>query len=376
MTRSEQVCNEIGSKFFCKDFVYENLKYFNDYNNKVELCDALFEHGGTYLALQIKERSLSKGGKSTEVWLKDVVYGQAVEQIKSTIDAIKNKRIQVNDLYHQKVDIHNDNIIFPLIVFDNQDVTSYKRSVDYNGTIISVLSLTDYQSMMEVLILPNDIFYYLQERNKWLTNDGGLPHIVFGDNENLSIVAKIKTEKDFANFFKNYTYDGDTTDRDNALKLLAIIGAFREHQIKKDVQYKTILRLLQFIEPKGATGFMERFDFAWQASCNNKFDYSRAIIDEKKTSIVFFSLGKSPFIDKRYYEILCDAKQLQHKSDSVLLICFIGDSSNKCQIDWIYYEREYIEAPKILEFYNDVGMFTGGVNREMYDKICNKMLND
>ena len=379
MTRSEQICNEIGSKFFCKDFVYENLKYYNNSNNRVELCDALFEHGGMYLALQIKERASIKGTKSTEDWLREVVYGQAVEQIKTTINAIKDKHIQVNDLYHQKVDINNKNLIFPLIVFDNSEVTAYKRSVEYGEIKINVLSISDYRAMMEVLVLPYDIFYYLQERNKWLTNDGGLPHIVFGDNENLSIVAKIKTEKDFANFFKNYTYGGDTTDRDNALKLLAIIGAFREHQIKKDVQYKTILRLLQFIEPKWATGFMERFDFAWQASCNNKFDYSRAmqlIIDEKKTSIVFFSLGKNPFIDKRYYEILCDAKQLQHKSDSVLLICFIGDSSNKCQIDWIYYEREYIEAPKILEFYNDMGMFTGGVNREMYNEICNKLLND
>ena len=131
MTRSEQICNEIGSKFFCKDFVYENLKYYNNSNNRVELCDALFEHGGMYLALQIKERASIKGTKSTEDWLREVVYGQAVEQIKTTINAIKDKHIQVNDLYHQKVDINNKNLIFPLIVFDNSEVTAYKRSVEY-----------------------------------------------------------------------------------------------------------------------------------------------------------------------------------------------------------------------------------------------------
>ena len=26
MTQSERICNDIGTKFFCKDFVYENLK--------------------------------------------------------------------------------------------------------------------------------------------------------------------------------------------------------------------------------------------------------------------------------------------------------------------------------------------------------------
>ena len=60
-TKSETICNEIGEKFFSKDFVYENLKYFNEKNNKVELCDGLFEFGEFYFALQIKERSSEKG---------------------------------------------------------------------------------------------------------------------------------------------------------------------------------------------------------------------------------------------------------------------------------------------------------------------------
>lgn len=377
MTNSERICNEIGSKFFCKDFVYEDLKYYNETNNKVELCDALFEHGGMYLVLQIKERSQNKGKRSTEDWLSEVVYKQAVEQLITTIDAIKNKQIQVHDLYHQKVDIHNNNLIFPLIVFDNSEVISYKRSVNCNSTIIHVLSMVDYQSMMEVLVLPYDIFYYLQERSQWITDSGGLPHIVVGENENISIIANIKTEKDFANFFKSYTYDGDATNRDNALKILAIIGSFRERQVKKSAQYKTILRLLQLIAPKDATGFMERFDYAWNASCNNRFDYSKAVqlvVDGKKTSIVFFSLGTSPFANKRFYEILCDAKLLQHKANSVLLICFIGDNTKRCQIDWFYYEREYVEEPSILEFYNEVGMFSGGVNREIFEDMCKKFL--
>ena len=377
MTESEKICNEVGAKFFCKDFVYEDLKYFNEANNKVELCDALFEHGGIYLALQIKERSANKGSKSAEDWLKDVVYNQAVEQIKNTIYAIKNKHIQVHDLYHQKVDIHNKNLIFPLIVFDNPEVVSYNRSVNCKGTLINVLSITDYKSMMEVLVLPYDIFYYLQERSQWLTNCGGLPHIVLGENENTSIIANIKSEKDFAYFFKNYTYDGNTSNRNNALKLLAIISTFREHQTKKDNQYKIILRLLQLITPKEATGFMERFDYAWDASCSNRFDFSKAvqlIVDGKKTSIVFFSLGTSPFANKRYYEILCDAKLLQHKADSILLVCFIGDNAKSCQIDWFYYEREYVEEPSILKFYNEIGMFSGGVDREIYEEMCKKFL--
>ena len=43
-TTSETICNEIGAKFFSKDFVYENLKYFDETNNKVELCDTVSFH--------------------------------------------------------------------------------------------------------------------------------------------------------------------------------------------------------------------------------------------------------------------------------------------------------------------------------------------
>ena len=64
MTKSERICNEIGVKFFCKDFDYQNLKYWDDKNNKIELCDGLFEYGKNYIALQIKERAKETHGKT------------------------------------------------------------------------------------------------------------------------------------------------------------------------------------------------------------------------------------------------------------------------------------------------------------------------
>lgn len=119
VTKSEQICNEVGAKFFCKDFVYENLKYYNESNKRVELCDALFEYGSIYVPLQIKERSKNKGGKSENSWLDEIVYVEAFEQIKATIEAIRTNNIEVNDLYHQAVKLNKNNLIFPLIVFDN-----------------------------------------------------------------------------------------------------------------------------------------------------------------------------------------------------------------------------------------------------------------
>lgn len=372
MTQSERICNDIGTKFFCKDFVYENLKFFNNKNNKVELCDALFEYASFYVPLQIKERSMSKGEKSEEIWLNKIVYIEAFEQIKTTIEAIKNNNIEVNDLYHQAVLLHKDFQIFPIIVFDNPAIKTYKRVLIDGNIKVNVFRLDEYQEMMDVIIHPYDIIYYLQERINWL-KENDLPNLIIGEGKENTIIAKIKTEKDFALFFKQYVYDGDSKKQDEALRLLSLIGKFRNKQIKKNPNYKNILKILQLIEPKVADQFMARFDYAWKCAYCDKFDFTKAILinyEGKSTSVVFFSVGKKELTNKKYYEVLCDAKQLQHKADAILIISFIGDDDNGCRLDWVYYEKEYKEDGDMLKIYETLGMFDGRMDFNNFEFLC------
>ncbi|MDE7406247.1 MAG: hypothetical protein K2M89_05185, partial [Clostridiales bacterium] len=237
MTSSEQICNDIGAKFFCKDFVYENLKYYNDNNQKVELCDALFEYASIYVPLQIKERSKNKGAKADESWLKEIVYGEAVKQIKVTVSAIRNNDISVNDLYHQPVELNKNNLIFPMIVFDNPLIKDYQRIIIDGELKINIFNLEDYESMMSAIIHPYDIIYYLQERVSWV-NGHSLPNIIIGDGVNSTMLATIKSEKDFSQFFKLFIYDGKESTQREALRQLARIGTFRDRQLKRSPNYK------------------------------------------------------------------------------------------------------------------------------------------
>lgn len=378
MNRSESICNELGAKFFCKDFVYENLKYYNSSNKKVELCDALFEYASIYVPLQIKERSKNKGAKSEESWLEEVVYGEAVKQVRATVNAIKNNDIVVNDLYHQPVQINKNNLIFPIIVFDNPLINEYQRIIINEALTINVFQLKDYESMMSVIMHPYEIIYYLQERARWL-NEHRLPDFVFGDGINSSIIARIKSEGDFSNFFKQYIYEGDEEKQNEALRHLQLIRLFRERQIKKNVNYRQILKILQLIEPKIAQEFMARFDYAWKCACNDKFDFTRAIqvqLDGKKISIVFFAIGKRRLLHNEYYQVLLDAKQLQQKADAILLISFVGEDNDHCQIDWVYYEKQYEVEEYALKFYEEIGMYNGTMDLETYELLCHKLLNN
>ncbi len=374
MTKSEQICNDIAVKFFCKEYVYENLKYFNENNEKVELCDGLFEYAGVYIPLQIKERGTSK--KDVEKWLKDRVYNEAVEQIKKTVEGIRLNSIIVNDCYHQPVSLNKNNFIYPVIVFDNSDVKNYKRVIKVDEIEINVLSLKDYDIMMKTLVHPYDIIYYLQERTKWVQNN--LPTFVMGDTETTSIMSRIENEEDFAKFFLLFIYDGDESKRNSSMTLLKIIQDFRAKRKTKGPEYKKILNILQLIEPLKADAFMERFIFAWKAACSNEFNYSKNIqieIDGKKISIVFFSIGNKPLEDNRYCEILLDAKQLKQKANSILLIMFRSDNGRDCFIDWGYYEKEYLPNDEWLDFYESIGMFDNSImDRATFVQVCDKLL--
>ncbi len=148
--------------------------------------------------------------------------------------------------------------------------------------------------------------------------------------------------------------------------------------IKSTPNYKEILKILQLLKPECAADFMERFWYAWKQSCENKFDLSKNILHvtdkNERIGITFFSVGTKPFDNLRYYEILCDAKQLQHKLDIVLIIGFIGAMNNTCQIDWIYFKKDFIDDINVLNFYNEINMFNG-IDRENYEDLAKKLLN-
>lgn len=112
---------------------------------------------------------------------------------------------------------------------------------------------------MEVLILPHDIFYYLQERGEWLSKNNSLPNVVVGENYSSITLVQVKNEEDFALFFRNYIYDGDQNQMDDALKMQSIINKLKDDRPKGKTELKIIIDVLQSIRPKEASGFVERF---------------------------------------------------------------------------------------------------------------------
>ena len=109
---SEIICKKAGINFFFRDHVFEDLNsVYNSKRKKVELCDALFEYNRFYIVIQIKERKANSLKLDKEkAWMDKVVYTEAVNQINTSLDYIKNIDITVNDCFNQKVTLNKNNI--------------------------------------------------------------------------------------------------------------------------------------------------------------------------------------------------------------------------------------------------------------------------
>ena len=66
---------------------------------------------------------------------------------------------------------------------------------------------------------------------------------------------------------------------------------------------------------------------------------------------------------------------MQQKYDDIILIAFVG-YDNYCKIDWIYFERKYIDEPEMLNWYKNVGMYNGLVDRKLFNELCEKLLDN
>lgn len=340
MTKSERLCNEIGRNLFFNDYVFENLKCFDDTNNRIEICDALFQYCETYLVVQIKERKNCSGEIDKEYkWLNDVIE-IAAKQITKSLKLIKSdKIITINDSYHQATTLNNNYTLIPIIIFDNPFLESYEKVILVNDVLVNVFSLDDFSSVIKATIHPFRLFDYLENRAQFFfekqTND--LPHLFIEDSDKGITISKIKNESDFVSAF-NATL---LCDVKSISKLMRIIEKFKSKMLSNNPQYKKILRLLQFIRPEQSKDFVDRFDLTRNEAMNKIEAKNKAlieIINNVKTGIVFVSSGDKKYEEEYINKLLIEAKS-RMKIDNVLIILFSYYSSHDFNADWIYWEN-------------------------------------
>ena len=204
MTNSEKLTSMIAENFFLPQYIYTDV-YVKTGKQENEFCDCLLEFESVYVIIQIKERG-EKTKVTDQEWFAKKVVKRAKEQLRDTLAFYADTN---NSIFSKTTDLTIDRTktILPVIVFLNPDLSNYERVVrsETLGQVINIFSYADFETMLQTVVLPYDIVFYLQYRLAFEGIDSG--RLIFDDvDDNTTILFKPVTEKDYAQMFlaRNY----------------------------------------------------------------------------------------------------------------------------------------------------------------------------
>jgi len=376
MNKSEQLCEAIGRRFFCRDFVFNNLKKHITSNNKrVELCDALFECCNNYLIFQIKERNVADHdeGKTEEEWFSKAVLEKAVKQISDTINYLNNDKVLLKDCYNQQEALDREYSIYPIILFDNNKIKDYTKFIDLNGTLINIFSLEDFEKLINSFVHPREVTDYLNIRVDYFTRLKKLPGLLIEESGQSTFAVNITSEADLFSHFHLLEYSFDKNKIIAANKMMNIIELYRNKMLQANVNYKGVLRILMQIMPNDCHLFLDRYFQTIEDAKNNVFRFSRSLIlplKKKDTVLLFLSSSKEKPLTEKHISIIADSKLLQHKKERILIMYFSIFDGGKYDLNWILYEKKLEYSEEAYTFYKELGFYNGSASYEILNKLA------
>lgn len=300
MTKSEKICSVLAQMFFYEEFVYDNLCFFREDGSQVELADVLINLDDVLIVIQIKERNSAKQTNLVEVerrWLHSKIK-KAKSQVFKTINYITGDKLPyfVNTK-GQQLNINQQAILFPIIIFDNDTIKDYQKVIHSRSRNLDIhcFSISDFQAICRLLWTPIEIVDYLQYRGGYFqSNLDSISKARGSISINTTNSAPdAKTEILFAQNYIDREY-GETIFEleDRPLKLFQyLLTEMKNHLvIDQDPRYIVIMALLSKLSRMEIYYFMERLSLALQEAKNNVFYYSHYMINvARKTGIVFMS---------------------------------------------------------------------------------------
>lgn len=283
MNSSELICTNFLIDYFFKEFVYKNLYYY-DGKQKRELCDGFIDFLDVYVVFQIKEKNRS----TSPDWLRKKVYKKAVSQIKDTIQMLRaGSGIEVMNYTGEKINLSSRKRILPVILFASEE-TKYEpvhvSSVNKNLRI-NVLSIQDFQRVLESLGIPYDIVTYLEMRSAYF--DKQFPELLIDEvDDELTTISSIKDEEGFIRHFL-IERDGKTAISPEAVAgYRFIIQNCRNRLIQQEKynfrEYKEILKMLLRLDRVAVQQFMERWNACVEHCIKNETTWQHYLIDSRQ----------------------------------------------------------------------------------------------
>lgn len=273
MTSSELKTTIISSKKFLNRFLYSTIKTKGGENGELELCDCLLEFKNAYIVLQIKEKD-SESNASFDDWFDRKVLKKAKNQIKSSIEQLENRDFSFFSKESGKgmevfVDRTKERKYIIIFDSDNTPDNYLKFYITKENISINFFSLMDFEKMLDNIVLPADIFDFLDFRMKYYRNakDFDRKLIIEELSTNVTILGRIISDIQVSDLFILKKYIELGLDVESVGKFNYIM---QEVEKNAPENCKTLLELMSF-NRRDAIQYVKLWDIAFEKAKGNEF---------------------------------------------------------------------------------------------------------
>lgn len=338
MTKSEEICKELGNLYFLKELVKSNLLYITDKKEEKELADVLMRVDNYILTIQIKEKTPNTSN-NIENWLNNKVYKVAKNQIKISVQEIIKK---INFKEDENADIL-DNIdkctIVPIIIFDIGDENiKYKRSYESktSNLKINIFNIKDFEIMCKHLISPMEMIRYLNERIAYSNNN-----ILIYENEKRTILGKNINENAMLSFYiEKYELDYSNENIDKLSIFNNYLSLFEKHCINNKEQYKIFIKFLSSLYAKEIYCLIDRLDIIIKKGFSKEMYWNSYIISDNH-NLLFISLPKEKY-NVEFIDFISNVFMYNFKLNKVFSIISYSIDEENYELDFAICEYDYM----------------------------------
>lgn len=344
MTKSEDLCNKISNLYFFKELVKSDLIYITENKEEKELADIIIRVANFLLTIQIKEKI--ENDTDIQKWLNNKVYKKAKNQIKNTINEIKNM-INFKSKKNEDILDNIDNcLLIPIIIFDIGDKKcTYKNYYESKSSNIkiNIFEINDFEIMCKHLISPMEIIRYLNERIEYTKSN-----ILIIEDENKITIGKTNSETSMLNFYiEKYNLKITQENNEKLLKFNTYLNLFEKHCITNKQQYKIFIKYLSNLLVKEIYNFIDRINLIIDKGFNNELYWDSYIISDSH-NILFISITKDKY-NLNFINFISNVFMYKFKLNKILtIISYSIDNNNNYELDFAIceYESENVEVYK------------------------------
>lgn len=338
MTKSEEICKELGNLYFFKELVKSNLLYITDKKEEKELADVLMRVDNYILTIQIKEKTTNTSN-NIDNWLNNKVYKVAKNQIKISVQEIIKK---INFKEDENADIL-DNIykctIVPIIIFDIGDENiKYQRSYESktSNLKINIFNIKDFETMCKRLISPMEMIRYLNERIAYSNNN----NLIY-ENEKRTILGKNINENAMLNFYiEKYELDYSKENIDKLSIFNNYLSLFEKHCINNKEQYKIFIKFLSSLYAKEIYCLIDRLDIIIKKGFSKEMYWNSYIISDNH-NLLFISFPKEKY-NVEFIDFISNVFMYNFKLNKVLSIISYSIDEENYELDFAICEYDYM----------------------------------